>query len=152
MGHADIDGILVLERENPSPWTRSLVAAELVNEKAVLLVAEAVGGELIGWLGARVLSPEAELLKIAVQRHRRRMGVAGRLFSFLCRELAGCGCRELFLEVRAKNIGAIKFYLVNNFVQIGQRALYYRQPDDDALVLARPIAGENDTYGMGKEQ
>ncbi len=147
MGRTDIDGVLVLERENPSPWTRLLVASELACDRAILLVAEEVGGKIIGWFGARALSPEAELLKIAVRRDRRRIGVAGRLFSFLCSELVRCGCQQLFLEVRAKNIGAIKFYLANEFVQVGQRVLYYREPDDDALVMARPLAGETGVAG-----
>ncbi|PIE31042.1 ribosomal-protein-alanine N-acetyltransferase RimI, partial [candidate division KSB3 bacterium] len=60
---------------------------------------------------------------------------------FLCSELVSYGCQQLFLEVRAKNSGAIKFYLANGFMQVGQRVLYYREPDDDALVMTRPLGG-----------
>ncbi len=148
MGRDDCRGVLALEAENLSPWTEALLAAELAFQGAVLLVAEERGA-IVGWLGARVLQPEAELLKIAVQREKRRRGVAGGLLSALYRELVQGGCRELFLEVRSQNVGAVKFYLAEGFTQIGRRSLYYREPDDDALVLKKQIARENIYFNMG---
>ncbi len=138
MEREDCPGVVALETENLSPWPETLLVAEFHNKNALLLVAEE-GEIIVGWLCARVLSPEAELLKIAVLREKRRMGIAGKLLSTLCDRLLLYGCQELFLEVRAQNIGAREFYLAKGFAQVGQRRLYYRQPDDDALVLKKQI-------------
>ncbi len=138
MEREDCPGVIALEAENLSPWPETLLVVEFNNKNALLLVAEE-GETIVGWLCARVLFPEAELLKIAVLREKRRMGIAGKLLSTLCHRLLLSGCEELFLEVRSQNIGAREFYLAKGFAQVGQRRLYYRQPDDDALVLKKQI-------------
>ncbi len=149
MGGDDCPSVLALEAENLSPWTQPLLAAELTCKDAILLVAEDQK-KIVGWLGARVIPPEAELLKIAVQQEKRRMGIAGKLLSTLCHRLLLCGCEELFLEVRSQNIGGIEFYLAKGFAQVGQRVLYYSHPDDDALVLKKQLASENNNFNTGK--
>ncbi len=138
MKREDCPGVIALEEENLSSWPETLLVAEFRNKNALLLVAEE-GETIVGWLCARVLSPEAELLKIAVLQKKRRKGIAAKLLSTLCHRLPLYGCEDLFLEVRAQNIGAKEFYLAKGFAQVGQRRLYYRHPDDDALVLKKQI-------------
>jgi ribosomal-protein-alanine N-acetyltransferase len=42
---------------------------------------------------------------------------------------------EVFLEVRESNRSAQALYLAYGFRAVGQRAAYYRNPREDALVL-----------------
>ena len=42
---------------------------------------------------------------------------------------------EVFLEVRESNRSAQALYLGHGFRPVGQRAAYYRNPKEDALVL-----------------
>jgi ribosomal-protein-alanine N-acetyltransferase len=42
---------------------------------------------------------------------------------------------EVFLEVRESNLSAQALYLSSGFRPVGQRAAYYRNPKEDALVL-----------------
>jgi ribosomal-protein-alanine N-acetyltransferase len=46
---------------------------------------------------------------------------------------------EVVLEVRAGSAGAIALYAGLGFTQAGRRPRYYRDPDEDALILRLPL-------------
>jgi ribosomal-protein-alanine N-acetyltransferase len=45
------------------------------------------------------------------------------------------GARHAYLEVRASNQGAIAFYTRLGFRACGRRPKYYRNPEEDAVLL-----------------
>jgi ribosomal-protein-alanine acetyltransferase len=94
---------------------------------------------LLGFLLARFAADEMEILNLAVLPAARR----SRIGSMLLREalLHGehVGCSKAFLEVRASNASAILFYQSHHFQISGRRALYYRSPPENALLLTRTI-------------
>lgn len=95
-----------------------------------VFVAEA-DGELAGFAVWQELpGGEAELLNLAVDPRQRRRG-AGRA---LVEAMAG---RRTWLEVRASNEGAIRFYESLGFERRGLRRDYYRDPVEDAVVMER---------------
>ena len=132
----DLLQVATLEAENPSPWSISLVQEERDNPRAILLVGE-VHGRVVAWLSATVIPPEAELLKIAVAASWRRCGYADLLLADLLEKLVARQCTTLYLEVRSRNLPALKFYQKNGFLKRGKRASYFDDPIDDALVLCR---------------
>lgn len=73
---------------------------------------------------------EAELLNLAVAPGARRRG-AGRA---LVEAMQG---KRVWLEVRASNEGAIRFYEALGFTRRGVRRGYYRDPVEDAVVMGR---------------
>lgn len=102
-------------------------------EDRVVHVAE-MDGEVAGFAVWQELpGGEAELLNLAVHPRARRRG-AGRA---LVEAMAG---RRVWLEVRASNKGAIRFYERLGFQRRGWRRNYYRDPVEDAVVMER--AGE----------
>ena len=140
MSPADLDGILGLEAENPSPWSREDIDQELGRHDRVQYVAvDAVSGVVCGWCCCRFFEDQAELLKIAVRGAFRKRGVASALLARAVEYLAGRGVCRLFLEVRAGNRAARRFYSANGFAEVGLRRNYYTAPDDDALVLERSL-------------
>ncbi len=151
MQEDDLFAVISLESENPSPWSGPVLDREMKHPGAMLLVAEE-DNNILAWLGARIIAPEAELLKLAVLEKRRREGLAQKLFACLVRELLRCGCLEIFLEVRSANSEARSFYAGNGFVEIGRRVLYFRNPDDDALVLKKVLHGEVEPTVMEDNQ
>jgi len=94
------------------------------------------GADLAGFLVARRVGNEAEILNFAVRAQSRRRGIG----KVLLREgLAWAGtfsADRLFLEVRASNTVALQFYQRHGFQLAGRRPRYYSNPQEDALVLS----------------
>jgi ribosomal-protein-alanine N-acetyltransferase len=104
-------------------------AAEETDGRKVWVVE--VDGEVAGFAVWQELpGGEAELLNLAVAERARRQG-AGRA---LVEAMQG---RRLWLEVRASNERAIRFYESLGFEKKGLRRNYYRDPAEDAVVMGR---------------
>jgi ribosomal-protein-alanine N-acetyltransferase len=106
--------------------------------KAVIL--PEVGEDLLaGFLLARCLFENLEILKVAVLPEYHRRGIGTRLMEAAYSEAMMRGCQRCFLEVRKSNHGAIQFYLTQRFKVAGMRANYYSEPVEDALIMERPF-------------
>ncbi len=134
--------IFAIEQATLSPWTPAMLCSELKITGGKQLVAVVPSDKIVGWCCCRLIPPEAELLKIAVDGAVRRSGIGCLLFNFLRVELMKNHISTLFLEVRSGNRSALKFYRKNNFFKIGQRPNYYSNPDDDALILQHKFIHE----------
>jgi ribosomal-protein-alanine N-acetyltransferase len=117
------------------PWPAAAFAAHLAD---CFLVTE-VGGGVAAYLVARALGDEAEILDFAVAPEARGRGVGRALLDDALRALHRSGARRVFLEVRVSNAAAQRLYQSRGFQSIGRRPAYYRQPTEDALVLARGL-------------
>ncbi len=96
----------------------------------VVWVAEAEG-EVAGFAVWQELpGGEAELLNLAVAPGARRRGAGRALVEAMER-------RRVWLEVRASNEEAIRFYEALGFERRGVRRAYYRDPVEDAVVMGR---------------
>ncbi len=140
MRPADLDEIVAIEMEAPSPWTRDFLEQEGQIRSGLQLVAEGEeSGRILGWCCARQIGPEAELLKIAVLSAERRSGIASRLIVGLLQELKTLGVAVLYLEVRAGNLPARRFYCKHGFRETGVRKKYYSDPEEDALLFTKDV-------------
>ena len=139
MHEADLDAVLAVAaslKEAPQ-WPRAAYAVALDSQNSpprVCLVAE-VEGEVVGFVVASVLSPDAELESIAVAATAQRRGVGAFLLGELVRELRNEGVTALLLELRASNYQAFAFYEQAGFARVGVRRAYYQNPPEDALLL-----------------
>ncbi len=89
-------------------------------------------GDTAGFLVSRDLGgAEIELLNLAVAPGFRRRGVGRALVAELIRRSRG----DIFLEVRASNLGALAFYAALGFQPAGRRSGYYQGPEEDAVVM-----------------
>jgi len=104
------------------------------------LVAE-LDREVAGFVIARHILDESEILNIAVKRSHRRSGVGSALLAAALKDAEAQGVARAFLEVRESNLAAIAFYRKHGFEQIGRRRAYYRDPDEDALLFERKLKG-----------
>ena len=102
-----------------------------------------IGGEITGYVFARALGDEGEILNVAIQPDKRGRGLGRRLLEASLAHLRGSGVRAVYLEVRASNIGGQDFYRRMGFQEIGRRRSYYDKPREDALVLTREIAPQD---------
>jgi ribosomal-protein-alanine N-acetyltransferase len=81
----------------------------------------------------------AELESVMVASSARRAGTGRAL---CCAVLDWCRSNratEVVLEVRSGSAGAIALYAGLGFTQAGRRPRYYRDPDEDALILRLPL-------------
>ena len=147
---ADLDAIVSLERAtaNAPHWPQSAYAAILsvtdpqpTAQQRSLFVAQ-LDGQLAGF-AAGLLHPSAsqpgnriaELETVVVAASGRRKGI-GRALCYAVVEWCSLGgANEAKLEVRATSAAAIALYASLGFEQTGRRPRYYRDPDDDAIVM-----------------
>lgn len=135
--HQDLDAIVAIERESfGDPWTAASFK-ELMGLTPGAVRVAAVDGTVVGFcIGQRVLD-EADVQNIAVQGLWRRRGVGARLLEDFLRSVGAEQDTTVFLEVRASNEAAQRLYARYGFAHLDRRAAYYKNPDEDALVLAR---------------
>lgn len=91
-----------------------------------------------GFVVARCVLDEAEILSVALAREVRRRGHSRPLLAYHLQHLAHRGVRHVHLEVEQGNLPALALYRGLNFVETGKRADYYARPDGtraDALSM-----------------
>lgn len=95
-----------------------------------------------GFLLARVVSDEAEILSLATDPEHQRQGIASGLLDRFETRAAAEGVLDLFLDVAGRNIPARSFYAAKGYVEAGLRRSYYKAPDgtrDDAVLMRRAL-------------
>ncbi|MBA3449065.1 MAG: GNAT family N-acetyltransferase, partial [Pseudaminobacter sp.] len=95
----------------------------------------------VGFVLARLVADEGEILTVAVARAHRRQGLGWQLMDAVLRELHGQRAEALFLEVDETNLGAIALYRRLGFRDVGKRPAYYQseQGASGALVMRRDL-------------
>jgi ribosomal-protein-alanine N-acetyltransferase len=132
---ADISKIARLEKESFSdPWSEKSIADLVASDSVVSFVAKD-GDELFGYIIVRIIAPEGELYRIAVDKSMRQRGIGYKLIKNTVDHLLPLGLETLFLEVRSQNEAAISLYKSYGFTQIGLRRNYYKDPTDDAIIM-----------------
>lgn len=118
----------------PEPSVRELMASPGVWG---LIASEEDGGRPVGFVLARVVAREAEVLAIGTPPAARRAGVARRLMQAALR-LARPHADAFYLEVGRDNPAAAALYLSLGFIEVGLRRDYYRRADGtrvDAAIM-----------------
>ena len=132
---ADAAVLVAIERRCFSdPWSENSFREALDSPWSFGLVAHSNKG-VAGYLIAREVAGTGEVLNLAVSPDLRRHGIARRLLRAALTYFRRRKVDEVFLEVRESNRSAQALYLSSGFRPVGQRAAYYRNPKEDALVL-----------------
>jgi ribosomal-protein-alanine N-acetyltransferase len=137
---ADLAAVAAIEVAAFSdPWSPSSFRTLLGNPAVCFSVAER-DGAAVGYSVAWFAADEAELANIAVAAAARGGGVGALLLDAVLAEAAHRGASTVYLEVRESNAAARRLYASRHFAEVGRRRRYYRNPAEDALVLARALA------------
>jgi ribosomal-protein-alanine N-acetyltransferase len=137
---AEVARLLALGHSHP--WTLAQVEAEISQRPpaAVLLLRAAPDRAACASCAYRVAGGEMEVLDLTVHPRWRGRGLARALLRLALRRAARAGATRALLEVRCGNAGAIALYRSLGFEERGRRRGYYREPVEDALLLARDLA------------
>ncbi len=141
---ADVGALVALEAACfTHPWTATQVAGEIGGvEGGLVLVLEGrrlAGDPLAGiraYASFRLVVDELHVMNVAVAPGHRRRGLARFLLRIALRRAARAGALLALLEVRAGNREALALYASMGFARCGLRRDYYRDPIEDAVVLA----------------
>lgn len=96
-------------------------------------------GAVAGFLVARRVADDVEVLNFAVRPVLRRQGIGAALLREVFNWSKSFRAEKIFLEVRASNLVAIGFYEKLGFRATGRRLRYYSSPIDDALLLTASL-------------
>lgn len=119
-----------------APWSFESFVDELSNMLAVYFVAE-IDGIVVGFAGMHHIVDEGSITNIAVLPEYRRHGIARKLFKALDTYAKKNDLVLITLEVRKTNDIAINFYADEGFEKCGERKGYYREPNEDAILMTK---------------
>jgi ribosomal-protein-alanine N-acetyltransferase len=139
---ADLGMVIEVLEEAPEAanWSRESLE-ELRNSPGGLALVSEVDGQVSGFLVARQLVDEAEILNLGVSRARRRKGDGGALLKAVLDEFVWRGVSRVFLEVRESNEAGIAFYTRHGFAKTGLRPSYYHDPVEPAVLMEKKLRG-----------
>ncbi len=131
----DIEAIEQIALSNcKNPWNLIQFEEELEYAFSYLYCAE-LNFEIVGFVNMHIAAEDAHINEIAVDGIYRRRGIGDRLMHRCIEEAMSQGCEEISLEVREKNRAALGLYLSMGFQVIGTRPRFYRNPEDNAVIL-----------------
>lgn len=136
MQRTDLPEVLEIERASfPSPWSKDAFVREICkNYYGHYLVAEHCG-KVIGYAGMWLFLFEGHVTNIAVDPVHRGQKVGAALLLALMKKARSAGIKRMSLEVRVSNFKARRFYTEYGFEVRGLRRNYYRDTDEDAVVM-----------------
>ena len=121
------------------PWSREALLEELDNPYAHYVVCCDPEGNVVGYIGSRIVLDEADITNVAVRPPYRRQGIGFDLVTAMLGLMKMGGVRSVLLEVRESNLPAQNCYARAGFTVVGRRKRYYEKPEEDALLMGREL-------------
>ncbi len=143
---ADLAQVMVIEDQVfPSPRTHAFYAQEVTqNQYAHYLVLHGVerganaseSAAVAAYGGYWLLGEDAHVMAIAVDPTWQRLGLGAWLMLELSATAWQQGAQRVTLEMRVSNRAAAALYAKLGFQEVGRRKRYYRDNNEDALLLS----------------
>lgn len=131
--------IIPIENEAyPEPWSYNMFRQELENEMSYFCVMF-LPNILSGYGGYWLIADEAHLTRVTIAPQFRGYGLSKKLMAHLQETARTQGATTLRLEVRETNLPAIGLYYTLGFIEEGRRKAYYRNSNEDAIVMVKRI-------------
>ncbi len=146
----DIPSILEIENDSqPEPWTEKAFLEEIDRAGSHFLVARLDTGPqiasdchsqpIVGYICFWVVADEVQILNVAVRCDLRRRGIARKLIELAIQTGRDRRARFITLEVRESNSPARKLYESFGFKIVGERANYYGEQQENAILMELEI-------------
>ena len=132
----DIEQVIAIDRVSFSlPWPERSFRFELTDNPASRCWVAEVDGKIAGMIVVWLIVDEVHVATIATHPDFRRQGIAKNLLSHALQHLSMEGAQSSFLEVRASNLVAQEMYRKFGYEESGVRRRYYRDNDEDAILM-----------------
>jgi ribosomal-protein-alanine N-acetyltransferase len=135
-----LDRIIEIEKFSfLSPWSQNAFIEEIGNSISYLwgLTADKI---LAGYICFWMYESEIQLINIAIHPQQRKKGFGHYLLKKMINEGISRDMRNVWLEVRPSNIVARNLYRRLGFEELGRRPGYYRDSNEDAIVMALTLS------------
>ena len=117
------------------PWPERSLRYEITGNPAARCWAAELDNRLVGMLVLWMILDEAHIATIATHPDFRRQGIAKRLLVEALESAYNEGAQTALLEVRAGNEAALKMYARFGFEEVGNRKRYYKDNNEDAVLM-----------------
>ena len=117
------------------PWPERSFRFELTSNPVTRAWVAEAEGQVAAMLVLWLIMDEAHIATIATHPDFRRQGIGERIMLEALLSARAEGARHAFLEVRASNLGAQAMYKKYGFIVAGLRPHYYRDNDEDAILM-----------------
>ena len=142
--HDLLEIVEIEEQSGLSRWGWAAYYAELQSaNRELMLVARPTRSAIIksttpiaGYIVSRETAGELHINNVAVRPEFRRRGIGAALLDSVIQEARRRKANTAFLEVRSGNYAAQALYQKCGFRAIAQRANYYSEPREDAVVMS----------------
>ena len=140
LAESHLADVVRIERESfAAPWTESMFRQEVEETWLSRSFVAVLDGRVVGYIIAWFLRGEVHILNLAVAPGHQRRGIGRRMLDHVI-DLAEDGMHHLAtLEVRASNEPAKLLYVTTGFAPVGIRRRYYRDNDEDAIVMVKRL-------------
>lgn len=133
-----IDDVVKIEEACFShPWTYEQIEEYLGNPNAHFFIAVDDSERAVGYIGTYMVMDECFITNVGVLEDARSQGLGSELVKCACENAEKNGASFITLEVRKSNDIAIKIYEKNDFFREGVRPGFYRDPDEDGIIMTR---------------
>ncbi len=142
----DIPAVSQIDRMSFSlPWPEQTYHYEVsANRLARCLVAETEDGTIAAMIVSWIVVDELHIATIATHADYRRQGVGSQLLTAALEDGKRMGMQRAFLEVRKSNEAAQAMYRKFGFSVTGIRPKYYRDNDEDAILMTLEALEHNE--------
>jgi ribosomal-protein-alanine N-acetyltransferase len=143
-----LDRIVDIENLSfPSPWSRKSFLEEIRNPISHfrgVLSEQVLQGYVCFW----VFADEVQIINVAVHPQARERGLGHYLLTKVIEESISLGIKTIWLEVRPSNDRARRLYSRFKFTEVGRRPRYYRDTNEDAIVMSLSIMNKDKNLSL----
>jgi len=133
---SDIEDVYIIESSSfPTPWSIESFYKEINENRLAHYYVVEDAGKIVAYGGMWVIIDESHITNIAVLPEYRGHGVGNILISGMVESARTMEVFNMTLEVRVTNESAIKLYEKHGFERSGVRPSYYKENNEDALIM-----------------
>ena len=131
-------------RNSPRGWSLGLFMSELSYRDARVYLVAKHDHRVVGFAGLLFAAEDGHVTTVSVDPEWQTHRVATRMMLVLADRALEHGVEALTLEVRPSNRPAVALYERFGFAPVGVRKNYYKETDEDALVMwATDVQGDD---------
>ena len=132
----DLSEVMLIERESfPTPWSEEIFRNDLLENLNSQYLVGTLDDDVITYAGIWILNEVGHITTIAVKNDYRGQGLGEETLTVVMELGAKLGVRKFTLEVRETNVEAVRLYEKHGFKRVGVRKNYYREINEDAIVM-----------------